>query len=132
LWNFYITVALAITGWFAAAGRDRLEFLGTPSRIVISIGFAAFTGINIFSLIWNYNLLNSFLTDVHSLLRKNVMPDATETKMVLKPLSTLDIWGGIPVSIIIEAIVGILISLLILFFGRVVAQAKSEKDRGIC
>jgi hypothetical protein len=130
LWNFYITVALAITGWFAAAGRDRLEFLGTPSRLVITAGFAAFTGVNILSLSRNYGILDSFLADVQLLLPK-AMPDALQTASTLKPLS-LWVWRGlgVPVSIIVELVVWILISLLILFFGRQpVSGAQTNETR---
>jgi hypothetical protein len=118
LWNFYITVALAITGWIAAAGRDRLEFLGTPSRIVIMAAFAAFTGVNILSISWNYGIIDSFLGDVHSLLSK-AMPDAGQTAKALKPVSFKQWHGlGLTISIIVELVVWALISLLILFFGR--------------
>jgi hypothetical protein len=118
LWNFYITVALAITGWFAAACRDRLEFLGTSSRVIITMGFSAFTWVNIFSLSWNYGLLDSFLEDADSLLLR-AMPNASQTAETLKPLSLLT-WGGlgVPISLIVESVIWILIALLILFFGR--------------
>jgi hypothetical protein len=118
LWNFYITVSLAVAGWFAAAGRERVELLHMSSRIVIVAAFTAFTWVNIFSLGANYGLLDSFLTDIHQLLPK-VMPNAPNTAGALGPVS-LFIWRGfgVPVSLIVEFVIWVLISLLILFFGR--------------
>jgi hypothetical protein len=118
LWNFYITVSLAIAGWFAAAGRERVELLQIPSRIVIVVAFAAFTWVNIFSLSANYGLLDSFLADVQRLLPR-AMPDAPHTADALVPIC-LFVWSGfgVPISLLVELVVWILISLLILFFGR--------------
>jgi hypothetical protein len=66
----------------------------------------------------NYGIINSFLADIQSLLLK-AMPDARYTADTLKPLFLL-VWCGVgvPLSIIVEFLVWILVSLLILFFGR--------------
>jgi len=66
----------------------------------------------------NYGIINSFLVDIQSLLPK-AMPDAHYTADTLKPLFLL-VWCGVgvPLSIIVEFLVWILVSLLILFFGR--------------
>jgi len=110
LWNFFLTISLAVAGWFAAAGQDRLKLLNMRSRLVIGLGYAGFTFANVFSLNAHYVIFDSFLTDLQPLW-PTAMPDAKNTADAIKPI-------GLPISIVIQLIVGILIGLLILFFGR--------------
>jgi hypothetical protein len=74
----------------------------------------------------NYGIINSFLADIQSLLPK-AMPDAHYTADTLKPLFLL-VWCGVgvPLSIIVEFLVWILVSLLILFCGR--CEASCERS----
>jgi hypothetical protein len=116
IWTFYFTVALGIAGWFAAAGKDRLSVMSMPSRLTIAAAFLAFVVVNWLSLFFNYNLLDSFLTDIHGLL-PDAMPHATATAKMLQPVSDYCLFDHcLPISLLVQpavsaAVIGLLLRL---------------------
>src|SRR5262249_19802093 len=115
LWNFFLTISLGIAGWFAAAGRERLQLLTFRSRMIIAGGYGLFALINAMSLNTHYLIVRSFLTDLQPIWPA-AMPDAKSTADAIRPFAAPFL--GLPISIVIQIVVGILVCLLILLFGR--------------
>ena len=126
LWNFYITVALAISSWFAAAGKDRLALLMPWSRGVICAGFAAFTLISLLSLAQNYGTLAAVLGDTERAMAM-AMPGAEATREAMQPTVLYRLGRYVlTVSMVIELVVSLMVGALILRFGRVDAESGSR------
>jgi FtsH-binding integral membrane protein len=122
LWGFYITVSLAVAGWFAAAGKEKLALLRMPSRVVIAVAFGAFTLINAFSLSASYSVLDRIFADAQGLM-PTLMPHSARTAAVLSPMSIITLGDlGFPVSIFVQLVIGFLVCALVLFFGRETEQ----------
>lgn len=128
LWNFYITVALVVAGWFSTAGKEKLHLLTMRARIVIAFAFASFTMIHAFSLAANYGILDSALRDASGLMA-NVMPNSPNIANAFLPFTATG-WGkiGLPISIVVQAVVGLLICILVLIFGHA-CPSEDQPDR---